>query len=52
MSDFITIDNERDEDLIQKLRAYDITKEPELAVDTFHHFFNGKLDNCHLQSIG
>lgn len=33
MSDFINIDNERDEDLIQKLRAYDITKEPELAVE-------------------
>lgn len=33
MSNLIELDSERDEGILQKLQAYDITKDPELAVE-------------------
>ena len=45
MGDLFTINDDNDEDLVQKLRAYEITKEPELAVEVCEELLDKMPDN-------
>ena len=45
MGDLFTINEDNDEDLIQKLRAYEVTKEPELAVEVCEELLDKMPDD-------